>query len=125
MAPELSFDFCVLDVYAEVKNPDFAVNLIGINPWGAQASSGSLLFHWLDDADILNRTGSQPEPAVVIRLLDEGESPVLARDEAYQIGRERIIEDELCCLRERAAWNGSWGWCACKIHGAAAARCIS
>ncbi|KAF4879979.1 hypothetical protein CGCSCA1_v000983 [Colletotrichum siamense] len=45
--------------------------------------------------------GSGPEPAVVIRLVEEGESPVLSRDEAYRIGRERIIEDELRCLRER------------------------
>ncbi|KAF5498483.1 hypothetical protein CGCF413_v007611 [Colletotrichum fructicola] len=101
MAPQLRFDSCVPDVYAEVKNPNFLVNLIEINSWGAHAGSGSLLFHWLDDADILNRMGSGPEPAVVIRLVEEGESPVLSRDEAYRIGRERIIEDELRCLRER------------------------
>ncbi|KAI8235525.1 putative beta-glucosidase O [Colletotrichum sp. SAR 10_96] len=103
MAPQLRFDSCVLDVYAEVKSPGFVVNLVEINPWGAHAGSGNLLFHWLDDADILNRAGSEPEPApaVVIRLVEEGESPVLSRDEAYRIRRERIIKDELRCLRER------------------------
>ncbi|KAI8277473.1 hypothetical protein K4K56_000594 [Colletotrichum sp. SAR 10_98] len=103
MAPQLRFDSCVLDVYAEVKSPGFVVNLVEINPWGAHAGSGNLLFHWLDDADILNRAGSEPEPApaVVIRLVEEGESPVLSRNEAYRIGRERIIKDELRCLRER------------------------
>ncbi|CAI0645924.1 unnamed protein product [Colletotrichum noveboracense] len=87
----------------QVKSRGFVVNLVEINPWGAHAGSGSLLFHWLDDADILNRAGSGPEPApaVVIRLVEEGESPVLSRDEAYWIGRERIIKDELRCLRER------------------------
>ncbi|KAL3290762.1 division cycle 123 protein [Colletotrichum asianum] len=99
MAPQLRFDSCVLDV--EVKNFGFVVSLIEINPWGAHAGSGSLLFHWLDDADILNHRGWDPEPAVVIRLVEEGESPVLSRDEAYRTGRERIIEDELRCLRER------------------------
>ncbi|KAF4921956.1 hypothetical protein CGCVW01_v005611 [Colletotrichum viniferum] len=76
-------DALVLDVYAEVKNPDFVVSLIEINLWGAHAGSESLLFHWLDDANIINSTGSEPEAAVVIRLVEEGETPVLSRDEAY------------------------------------------
>ncbi|KAF5521129.1 hypothetical protein CGCA056_v006134 [Colletotrichum aenigma] len=84
-----------------MQSPDSVVGLIEINPWGAHAGSGSLLSHWLDDADILNRTGSESEPAVVIRLMEEGKSPVVSRDEAYRIGRERIIEDELRCLRKR------------------------
>ncbi|KAK2751187.1 hypothetical protein CKAH01_06373 [Colletotrichum kahawae] len=118
MSPELRFDSCVLDVYAEVKKPGFFVNLIEINPWGAHAGFGSLLFHWLDDADILNPTGSEPAPAVVIRLGEEGESPVPSRDEAYRIGRERIIEDELRCLRGRGL---EWVLGASLVRRAAAA----
>ncbi|KAK1471205.1 hypothetical protein CTAM01_16636 [Colletotrichum tamarilloi] len=54
IASDLNFKSCILDVYAEVLDPEFEIKLIGINPWGAHSGSGSLLFHWLDGAEILD-----------------------------------------------------------------------
>ncbi|KAK1724828.1 uncharacterized protein BDZ83DRAFT_752215 [Colletotrichum acutatum] len=54
IAPDLNFKSCILDVYAEMLDPKFELKLIEINPWGAHSGSGSLLFHWLDDAGILD-----------------------------------------------------------------------
>ncbi|KAF9871085.1 hypothetical protein CkaCkLH20_11502 [Colletotrichum karsti] len=99
MAADLDFDSCVLDIYAKVLEPQFSVKLIEINPWGAYSGSGSLLFHWLDDAGFLEPT--TPTGETVIRIVEEGESPILSRDEAYKIGRDGIIENELRCLKER------------------------
>ncbi|KAF4774983.1 hypothetical protein HER10_EVM0005426 [Colletotrichum scovillei] len=99
IAPHLHFKSCILDVYAEVLNPEFDLKLIEINPWGAHSGSGSLLFHWLDDADILDPR--QPDGTTTIRLVEAREAKALTRDEAFQIGRGGIIEDELRCLRER------------------------
>ncbi|KAK1541076.1 hypothetical protein CPAR01_07065 [Colletotrichum paranaense] len=99
IAPDLNFKSCILDVYAEVLDSEFEVKLIEINPWGAHSGSGSLLFHWLDDADILDPR--QPDGTTAIRLVECGEAKALTRDEAFQIGRGGIIEDELRCLRER------------------------
>lgn len=99
IALDLNFKSCILDVYAKVLNPEFEVNLIEINPWGAHSGSGSLLFHWLDDAGILNP--EQHDGTTAIRLVEAGEAKALTRDEAFQIGRGRIIEDELRCMRER------------------------
>ncbi|KAK1526946.1 uncharacterized protein CCOS01_07208 [Colletotrichum costaricense] len=99
IAPDLNFKSCILDVYAEVLDPEFEVKLIEINPWGAHSGSGSLLFHWLDDAEILDP--QQHDSTTMIRLVEAGEAKALTRDEAFQIGRGGIIEDELRCLRER------------------------
>ncbi|KAK1635874.1 hypothetical protein BDP81DRAFT_491138 [Colletotrichum phormii] len=99
MAPDLDFKSCILDVYAEVLDPDFEVKLIEIYPWGAHSGSGSLLFHWLDDADILDT--EQHDGTTVIRLVEPGEAKDLSRDDAFQSGRSGIIEDELRCLQER------------------------
>ncbi|KAK1708839.1 D123-domain-containing protein [Colletotrichum lupini] len=99
IAPDLNFKSCILDVYAEVLDPEFEVKLIKINPWGAHSGSGSLLFHWLDDVEILDP--QQHHSTTMIRLVEAGEAKALTRDEAFQIGRGGIIEDELRCLRER------------------------
>lgn len=99
ISPGLDFKSCVLDVYAEVTKPGFSVKLIEVNPWGAHLGSGSLLFHWLDDADILEPQGLAT--TTVVRLVKEGESRVLTRDEAYRIGRDGIIDGELRSLQAR------------------------
>jgi hypothetical protein len=99
ISAHLHFDSCVLDVYAEVREPEFSVSLIEINPWGPFLGSGSLLFHWLDDASLLEPKAFNGK--TVVRLVDAGEAPVLVRDHAYKIGRDDIIENELRCLRER------------------------
>ncbi|KAL2879851.1 hypothetical protein SGCOL_004896 [Colletotrichum sp. CLE4] len=99
IVPDLDFKSCILDVYAEVLDPDFEVKLIEINPWGAHSGSGSLLFHWLDDASILDP--EQHDRTTVVRLVEPGVAKVLSRDEAFHIGRSGIIEDELRCLQER------------------------
>ncbi|KXH67668.1 hypothetical protein CSAL01_08702 [Colletotrichum salicis] len=99
IAPDLDLKSCVVDVYAEVRDPNFEVRLIKINPWGAHSGSGSLLFHWLDDADIIDL--EQHDGTAVIRLVEPGKAKALSRDEALEIGRGGIIKDELRCLRER------------------------
>ncbi|KAF7532332.1 hypothetical protein G7054_g8072 [Neopestalotiopsis clavispora] len=105
--PSLGFDSCALDVYAEARTSDFELKLIEINPGGPFLGSGSLLFHWLDDSDIL-----QPETfqSTIVRIVPPHGSQVpgmskLGRDEAYQIGRAGIIQNELECMRKRGlAW---------------------
>ncbi|KZL64067.1 division cycle 123 protein [Colletotrichum incanum] len=99
ISSEVEFESYVLDVYAEVRKPNFEVKLIEINPWGSHFGSGSLLFHWLDDTEILEP--HKPNGATVVRLVEGGESPVLTRNEAYRIGREGIGENELGCLQDR------------------------
>lgn len=99
--PELSFDSCVLDVYAEVSQPRFGVHLIEVNPWGSHLGSGSLLFHWLNDSAILEPPRATDIAAVVVRLVEPGEAPVLLRNEAFMIGRGKKMDDELFCLRCR------------------------
>jgi hypothetical protein len=102
---ELSFESCVLDVYAEVTKPGFHVKLIEINPYGAHLGSVSLLFHWLDDANILR--SDEATATTVVRLVEwqEHPHPPLGRSEAFQIGRANIVRDELRMLQEQGlAW---------------------
>ncbi|KAF2769143.1 hypothetical protein EJ03DRAFT_327733 [Teratosphaeria nubilosa] len=103
---DLAFDSCVLDIYAEVSRPSFTpadVRLIEINPWGPYLGSGSLLFHWLDDSQIL--LSSQSTVKTVVRLVEPflgaGSPPTLSRRQAYEIGRANVVKDELRCLEAR------------------------
>ncbi|EME40199.1 hypothetical protein DOTSEDRAFT_38184 [Dothistroma septosporum NZE10] len=76
IAPTLAFTTCILDVYAEVHKFDFQAQLIEINPHGAHCGSGSLLYHWMDDAEILLpnhkalKHGSSPRRRNLRRLSD-------------------------------------------------------
>ncbi|ORY71657.1 uncharacterized protein BCR38DRAFT_470566 [Pseudomassariella vexata] len=104
IGPTFSFNSCVLDVYAEVRKLDFKTRLIEINPWGSHLGSGSLLFHWLDDAELLQPQESST--STVLRLVASDTASTAAnadfsRKEAYRIGRAGIVEDELACLRDR------------------------
>lgn len=95
----VAFDSCVLDVYAKVREPDFQVRLIEFNPHEAHLGSGSLLFHWIDDEKILlpkrstNRT--------VLRIVDDGPSVDIGRDQAKRIGKADVIVDEWRVLKQR------------------------
>ena len=97
ISSELEFTSCALDIYAEVGEEDFEVRLIEINPWGAHLGSGSLLFHWLDDAHIL----SYQHETVVRIVEDDREPPALTFDEICKIGRGTILYDELRHLRKK------------------------
>ncbi|KAK5128767.1 hypothetical protein LTR85_000100 [Meristemomyces frigidus] len=100
---DLAFDSCVLDIYTQLHEPDFQAKLIEINPWGAHLGSGSLLFHWLDDEDILK--SRKPSGKTVVRLVEPKISRIpsapLVRKEAYEIGRAHILDDELRLLEQR------------------------
>ncbi|PVH78923.1 hypothetical protein DL98DRAFT_516419 [Cadophora sp. DSE1049] len=98
------FESTILDLYADVRETGFEVKLIEMNPWGAYLGTGSLLFHWIDDRDIL-----EPEiPLVrtVLRLVQARSAcsaPVkyLPKAQVNEIGHGHIIEDELKVLRKR------------------------
>lgn len=106
----LNFDSCALDVYGEVGDPDFRLRLIEINPGGPYLGSGSLLFHWLDDKDILQPSITDTVPSTVVRIVAPNtrvghKERKLERPEVYQIGRASRIQDELDCLKTRG-----FGW---------------
>lgn len=99
---EVIFSSCTLDVYAELHKPNRDVKLIEINPYFGDLGSGSLLFHWVDDEAIL--LSKNVTNVTIVRLVDSesetGKAP-LGRAEAYEIGREGIIQDELEVLERR------------------------
>lgn len=100
---ELNFTSCVLDVYAEVHRPEFETKLIEINPYHAHVGSGSLLFHWIDDSEILLDSTNKNNSTVVRLVLPNGKDgePPLGRKEAYEIGRAGILQDEIEVLQKR------------------------
>lgn len=53
IAPTFDFESTILDLDADVREDEFRVRLIEMNPWGAHLGTGSLLFHWIDDKNIL------------------------------------------------------------------------
>lgn len=63
LLPSCPYADCVLDVY--VTNG--SAHLIEINPCGLWSSSGSGLFHWVEDRDILSGNGPLPVRVVVER----------------------------------------------------------
>ncbi|KAF7190584.1 hypothetical protein HII31_07743 [Pseudocercospora fuligena] len=101
ISTELPFTACALDIYAEVHKQDFAVSLIEINPYYPHVGSGSLLFHWLDDADILLAHELRNKTIVRLVSAEGSKTKPLGRKEAYNIGREGIALDEIKVLRER------------------------
>ena len=69
---------------------------------GPYLGSGSILFHCLDDADILEP--QQSTATSVLRLVmhagDDEVTPI-GRDAAFKIGRARIVDDGLALLKQR------------------------
>ena len=101
---EFEFDNTILDLYADVREEGFDVKLIEKNPWGAHLGTGSLLFHWIDDRNILEP--EVPTGRTVLRLVQARSAssvPVkyLPKAQVNEIGHGRIIEDELKVLRQR------------------------
>ncbi|KAH7354631.1 hypothetical protein BKA65DRAFT_581025 [Rhexocercosporidium sp. MPI-PUGE-AT-0058] len=104
IAPAFEFDSTILDLYADVREAGFQIKLIEMNPWGAHLGTGSLLFHWIDDADILQP--ETPTGRTVLRLVQAkgtGTGPVkyLPKAMVNDIGHGSIINDELKVLRSK------------------------
>lgn len=104
IAPAFEFECTILDLYADVRETGFEVKLIEMNPWGAHLGTGSLLFHWIDDADILEP--EVPTGRTVLRLVqangvETGPVTYLPKAMVNEIGHGSIIEDELKVLRKR------------------------
>ena len=61
-----------------------------------------MLFHWLDDSDILEPEKPNISPTIV-RIVnpDNTKTEIIDRDTAFMIGRASITEDELACLKKR------------------------
>lgn len=75
------FHESVKDVFAYVPSyvmdvvvfEDFSVQIIELNPFGAHMSSGSALFNWKTDYDIMygnKQEGNKPEIRVLKKLLE-------------------------------------------------------
>lgn len=102
--PAVRFDSTILDLYADVRESDFEVKLIEMNPWGAHLGTGSLLFHWIDDKDILEPeevTGKTVLRLVKPRGVSEGSPKYLSKTQVYEIGHGEIVEEEVEMLRKR------------------------
>lgn len=101
---EFEFESTILDLYADVREEGFEVRLIEMNPWGPHLGTGSLLFHWIDDRDILEP--ATPTGRTVLRLVQarsasSGPVKYLPKAQVNEIGHGRIIEDEMKVLRQR------------------------
>jgi hypothetical protein len=104
IAPAFEFESTILDLYADVRELGFQVKLIELNPWGPHLGTGSLLFHWIDDKDIL-----EPEiysGKTILRLVrprgrNEVPEKYLAKATVNEIGHANIIPDELRVLKQR------------------------
>ena len=61
----INFDECVMDVYVEgsfeSEDDNFRVSLMDFNPSKPYLSSGSALFHWIYDFDVLSGQFSEVE----------------------------------------------------------------
>lgn len=73
----LPFDTCTMDVFLskdERSHTNWKAGIIEFNGFGAHLNTGSDLFHWVNDADIL--TGKRKD--IVVRFVDDWEdgSPV-------------------------------------------------
>ncbi|CZT07186.1 uncharacterized protein RAG0_12717 [Rhynchosporium agropyri] len=102
--PSFEFESTILDVYADVREEVFHAKLIEMNPWGAHSGTGSLLFHWIDDEDILEpeaRTGKTVLRLVEARSKVMGPVKYLPKSQINEIGHGSIIKDELKVLRSR------------------------
>jgi hypothetical protein len=90
-------------LYAEVRKKDFKVKLIEMNAFGPYLGTGSMLFHWLDDAEILQPRNSTS--TTVVRIVEPktpgDNTPPAGRDVCLQVGRSSIMDDERACLKER------------------------
>lgn len=101
---EFEFESTILDLYADVREEGLEVRLIEMNPWGAHLGTGSLLFHWIDDRDILEPdvpTGRTVLRLVQARSASSGPVKYLPKAQVNEIGHGKIIEDELKVLRRR------------------------
>ncbi|KAL2070987.1 hypothetical protein VTL71DRAFT_14013 [Oculimacula yallundae] len=104
IAPAFDFKSTILDLYADVRDDGFEVKLIEMNPWGAHLGTGSLLFHWIDDKEILEPQVSTGR--TVLRLV-QAQSPGMAtvkylpKSQVNEVGHGSIIEDEMRVLRKR------------------------
>ena len=61
-----------------------------------------MLFHWLDDANILEprQAGTSSVVVRIVKPENRATGPI-DRDTAFKIGRASIIKDELACIRKR------------------------
>jgi len=79
----LPFRSCVYDTHVKFLNDDVGefvlVELIEFNPWGAHVSSGSALFHWIRDFDILNGLNRNEGSLIYVRFVLDND---LVKDEA-------------------------------------------
>ena len=67
LRPFLDFDSCVFDVHVLFNDDDsITVELVEFNSFGAHLGSGSALFEWARDFDLLNDL--VPNAPVVIRF---------------------------------------------------------
>ncbi|EXJ78230.1 hypothetical protein A1O3_09391 [Capronia epimyces CBS 606.96] len=70
--PLIPFDTCTMDVHMmETENEDipWKARLIEFNGFGAHLNTGSDLFHWVNDAEILEGK----RPGVTLRFVDDNE----------------------------------------------------
>lgn len=69
----LPFKSCVYDTHVKfIEEPEgevVFVELVEFNPFGAHISSGSALFHWERDFEILNGLNREPTTPVFVRLI--------------------------------------------------------
>jgi hypothetical protein len=59
---DFPYSSCVFDVYFDIERNQ--TEFIEINPWGNWNASGSSLFHWVKDEQILYSSGEE----IVLRL---------------------------------------------------------
>lgn len=73
LKPYLPFRSCVYDTHVKfLEDSDgdsVLVELVEFNPFGAHISSGSALFHWVRDFDLMNGIGKTEETPIYVRFV--------------------------------------------------------
>eukprot|EP01127_Copromyxa_protea_P005507 TRINITY_DN15430_c0_g1_i2.p1 TRINITY_DN15430_c0_g1~~TRINITY_DN15430_c0_g1_i2.p1 ORF type:complete len:137 (-),score=16.07 TRINITY_DN15430_c0_g1_i2:16-426(-) len=73
LKPHLPFSSCVYDTHVKFTDEDgtddILVELVEFNPFGAHISSGSALFHWVRDFDILNGVNRDESTPIYVRFV--------------------------------------------------------